>query len=129
VILALKTNEPTAYLALVDGVEVVEEYRWGADRQLADTLLPEIEKLLQRHKLGWEEVSGLVVYRGPGSFTGLRIGLTVANAIAYARQILIAGGTGEDWLQSGLKALGQTEMGEQVMPEYGAEPNISKPKK
>ena len=128
-ILALKTNEPTAYIGLFDADTPVEEYRWEADRQLADTLLIEIEKLLRRHKLSWKDLAGVVVFKGPGSFTGLRIGLTVANALAYAQQIPIAGGRGGDWLESGLKTLRKAQPGGQVMPEYGAEPNISKPKK
>ena len=127
-ILALKTDQPEARLVLVKE-KVLEEYRWQADRQLADTLLAEIKKLLSRHGADWNRLEGVVVYRGPGSFTGLRIGITVANTIAYAQNLPIVGTTGEDWAQEGVKLLEEATPGGQVMPEYGAEPNISKPKK
>ena len=128
-ILAIKTNQPQATLALVEGAQTLEQYDWLADRQLAATLLVEIKQLLQRHKLEWEDLTGLIVYRGPGSFTGLRIGVTVANTIAYAQQLPIVGTTGDNWVADGVKQLKSAQPGGQVVPEYGAEPNISKPRK
>ena len=74
-------------------------------------------------------VSSLIVFKGPGSFTGLRIGITVANAIAYAQNIPIVGTTGENWRGDGLKKLSGGKNDKIVMPEYGAEPNITKSRK
>ena len=128
-ILAIKTNQPQTTLALIDGAQTVEQYDWPADRQLAATLLTEIKALLHRHKLDWDDLSGLIVHRGPGSFTGLRIGVTVANTIAYAQQLPVVGTTGDNWVADGVKQLKSAPPGGQVVPEYGAEPNISKPRK
>jgi len=43
-----------------------------------------IETLLQTRGKSWADIQGLVCFQGPGSFTGLRIGLTVANALSYS---------------------------------------------
>jgi tRNA threonylcarbamoyladenosine biosynthesis protein TsaB len=69
------------------------------------------------------------VFQGPGSFTGLRIGITVANAIAYAQSVPIVGTRGEHWMADGIKRLQSGQNDTRVMPYYGADPNITKPGK
>jgi tRNA threonylcarbamoyladenosine biosynthesis protein TsaB len=49
-----------------------------------------IEQALERAGIGWDDVGGLAVSIGPGSFTGLRIGLSLAKGIAYAGRLPIA---------------------------------------
>jgi len=74
-------------------------------------------------------VTGLVVYQGPGSFTGLRIGITVFNTLAYTNKWPIVGTTGDNWRQAGIQRLEQGENDEIVLPEYGGEANITTPRK
>jgi tRNA threonylcarbamoyladenosine biosynthesis protein TsaB len=69
------------------------------------------------------------MYKGPGSFTGLRIGLSIGNALANSFDIPIVGETGDDWIQHGLKRLEDQENDKIVMPEYGAPVHITKQKK
>lgn len=71
----------------------------------------------------------MFVYKGPGSFTGLRIGITVFNTLAYANTWPIVGVTGDDWRQLGVKRLENKENDEIVLPEYGGEANITTPRK
>ncbi len=75
----------------------------------------------------------MVVFKGPGSFTGLRIGISVANALAYGLQIPIASAKGDDWLEKGIKKLGAenppTSGVKMVVPEYGRPPHTTTPKK
>ena len=127
-ILAIRTDRPEAELAIANAGDVLEKYKWMADRQLADTLLEEIQALMDRQRLAWADLTGIIAYQGPGSFTGLRIGITVANTIAYSQNLPIVGSTGDAWVQDGLKSLASARPGGQIMPAYGAEPNISKPK-
>jgi tRNA threonylcarbamoyladenosine biosynthesis protein TsaB len=110
-----------------DGTVLLKDI-WESDRLLSSQLLEHLSGLLSRQRLTWDALSGLVVFRGPGSFTGLRIGVTVANAIAYAQDIPIVGATGDDWVQAGLKRLAAGQTDTQVVPHYGAPPNITKPK-
>lgn len=129
-ILAIRTDSDQAHLVLCQNRRELERHSWIAGRQLSATLLDEIRKLLGRHQANWSDLDGVIVYQGPGSFTGLRIGATVANSIAYSVGCLIVGTSGENWLEQGLsqikKACPDAKSG-QVIPEYGAEPNISKP--
>jgi tRNA threonylcarbamoyladenosine biosynthesis protein TsaB len=84
---------------------------------------------LKNHDASWDDLDGLVVFHGPGSFTGLRIGITVMNTIAYAQSIPIVGVSGDDWAEQGMKLLHSGQGQEIVLPEYGADAHITKPRK
>ncbi len=127
-ILALDTSTPICKTWLIDGANQKYE-EWQADRQLADNLIGFLRNRLQSEAKNWSDVSGIVVFRGPGSFTGLRIGLTVMNTLADTNGIPIVGATGDDWLPTGLKRLDSGENNELVMPLYGRDANITKPRK
>lgn len=127
-ILLLDTSTPTCHLSIVDG-DWRYDTRWEAGRELAKGLLGFIEReIFSQHK-AWKDGAGLVVYQGPGSFTGLRIGITVFNTLAYSNSWPIVGVTGDDWQAKGLKRLESGENDEIVLPEYGGEANITKPRK
>ena len=126
--LTIRTDAPTAEIGLYSGKKLVEAYSWEAGRQLSSQLLLQLEALLRRHGKSWKDLMGLVVFRGPGSFTGLRIGATVANTIAYAQSVAIVGVTGEQWVSEGVKALSGGANDGQIAPEYGAPANITKPR-
>lgn len=129
-ILAIKTDNPVTELYLLDETgDVLDQYIWESGKQLSNELLLSIEQLLNESQQDYTNVKGVIVYKGPGSFTGLRIGITVANTIAYSSQIPIAGTSTEEWLKKGIDLLPQTEPGSQVLPEYGGEANITKPRK
>ncbi len=115
-ILSLKTSEPEAELALLDGDKELASKRWLAGRELSRTLLGEIEALLKSRGAGWSDLTGVVIFPGPGSFTGLRIGFSVANAIAYAQDIQISADGGKNWQAA------------PVLPHYGAPAKITLPK-
>jgi tRNA threonylcarbamoyladenosine biosynthesis protein TsaB len=127
--LAIRTDSPEANILLIEQDKTVENLQWPAGRQLAEQLMGRVQELLKKRQLGWDDLEGVVVFRGPGSFTGLRIGMTVANAIAYAQNIPIIGEKGENWLERGLNRLSKKENDRQVLPHYGAPANITKPKK
>lgn len=56
-----------------------EENEFGSQ-----ALLPLISKLLKEHKLSLKDLTGIKVEAGPGSYTGLRVGVAVANALGFA---------------------------------------------
>ncbi len=128
-ILALRTDNPKAEIGLFDDQRKLSYETWQAHRQLADTLHNKIEDLLKEQKKSWQDIEGIVVFKGPGSFTGLRIGLTVANTLAYALDIPAVGEMGEDWVKEGQKRLANGEEDLPVMPEYGAPVHITIQKK
>lgn len=69
----------------------VEKKQFAAGRELSEKLLPEIDRLLKRNNLKPQDLVGIKVNRGPGSFTGTRIGVAVANALAFSLGILVNG--------------------------------------
>ncbi len=129
-ILTIRTDKPEAEISVLDfdGKEISAEV-WQAHKELSVTILDKLSRLLEECGLSWPDVSGIVVYEGPGSFTGLRIGITVANSIAYAQKIPIVGSTTDDWIPLGIAKLENTQVGAYVIPEYGGEANITKPRK
>ncbi|MBX5482140.1 MAG: tRNA (adenosine(37)-N6)-threonylcarbamoyltransferase complex dimerization subunit type 1 TsaB [Myxococcaceae bacterium] len=95
-LLALDTSTLTLSLALVDGVaplRVVEHLLIGPPRKQSEMLPAVIGELLDRHGVKLASLEGIVVGLGPGSFTGLRIGLSAAKALAYAARLPLAGGS------------------------------------
>jgi len=77
----------------------------------------------------FKQLTGIIVFRGPGSFTGLRIGATIANTLADSLSIPIVGTTDEDWHKTGINRLKNDENDHLILPLYGAAPNISTPRK
>jgi tRNA threonylcarbamoyladenosine biosynthesis protein TsaB len=86
-LLAIDTASDRASVALgVSGGAVLEETIAGARRHAA-SLLPAVQTLLARARASLDDVSGLVLSDGPGSFTGLRVGASMAKALVHARGV------------------------------------------
>jgi len=129
-ILALRTDKPEAELYLYnDENTLVDLYIWLAHRELSDTLLEKIEMLLKRNDQSLKTLTGICVYQGPGSFTGLRIGITVTNTLAYSLDVSIVAAEGEEWLKECLRTIARQKGPQVIMPEYGNEAHITKPRK
>lgn len=126
-IIALKTDSSDTELHLLNPDGTVKRQKlWPAGRALARDLPGEIDQILDGE---YSSMTGIIVFKGPGSFTGLRIGITTANVLAYSEAIPIVGANGEDWLKAGLAKLAGGIDDKIVLPEYGALANITVPKK
>lgn len=127
-ILLLDTSTPTCRITLVKDRDIVED-QWTADRQLAKGLLAHMYDTLEGRGSSLSDVSSLGVYRGPGSFTGLRIGMTVMNTLSDALHIPIVGATGDNWKNEAIGRLLAGENDNMVLPLYGSDATITKPRK
>ncbi len=127
-IIMLDTSTPVCKLSLIDG-EWRYDHQWEADRELAKGLLGYINEQLDINGKTWTDISGIAAFRGPGSFTGLRIGLTVLNTIADAQQVPIVGADGETWQQAALDKLNKGLNEKIILPLYGSEAHITKARK
>jgi len=127
-ILLLDTSTPLCKLSFLDGEWRFDD-EWQADRTLAKGLLRYIKSNLEAHQKTWGDITAIGVFEGPGSFTGLRIGITVLNTIADAQNIPIVGGRGDDWQVEVQEKLAQGKNERIVLPFYGSEAHITVPKK
>jgi tRNA threonylcarbamoyladenosine biosynthesis protein TsaB len=125
-ILLIDTSTALCKTYWVNG-ESLEGEVWHADRELANGLLGYLRTQLTKRNSTWVDITGIGVYRGPGSFTGLRIGHTVMNTIAGDLSVPIVGANGDDWIDAVLQRLRHNENDELVMPLYGREANITTP--
>jgi len=89
-VLDTATRTPTVAVAAADGT-VMAERHWQSRHRHGEELLGRLEEALAEIGAGRRDLSGVVVGTGPGSFTGLRIGLATAKTIAYALGIPIVG--------------------------------------
>jgi len=128
-ILTLRTDNPVAEIGLYDPEgKQLHYHTWQTDRRLAKELLATLLTVFKKSNSGWDGLTGVVVFEGPGSFTGLRIGITTANTIAYGQEVPIVGARDDDWIKVGLERLAKGESDRIVLPHYGSEPNISTPR-
>ncbi|MEK7561430.1 MAG: tRNA (adenosine(37)-N6)-threonylcarbamoyltransferase complex dimerization subunit type 1 TsaB [Patescibacteria group bacterium] len=129
IILGIRTDKPEAELYLYDDKKELGKLKWQAHRELSKTIHSKIQEILNKLSISWDDIEGIVCFKGPGSFTGLRIGLTVANALAYAQNIPIVARRGENWLEAGLKDLQTGKTDKIATPYYDRPAATSPPKK
>jgi tRNA threonylcarbamoyladenosine biosynthesis protein TsaB len=129
IILTIRTDKTEAEIGLYDDDKQLSYEIWEAHRHLSETIHRKIEELLQLNNRTWQDIQGIVCFQGPGSFTGLRIGLTVGNSIAYSYSLPIVAMQDPSWLESGVKRLLRSESDTQTMPFYGADAHITPQKK
>jgi tRNA threonylcarbamoyladenosine biosynthesis protein TsaB len=124
-ILTIRTDKPEAEIGLFDNDNKLAYEMWQAHRELSDTIHLKIKDILASRQKELPDIQGIVAYLGPGSFTGLRIGLSVANALADGLTTPIVGSQTDDWLRLGLKRLQNGENDSVALPEYGAPVHIT----
>ncbi|MGI6412874.1 MAG: tRNA (adenosine(37)-N6)-threonylcarbamoyltransferase complex dimerization subunit type 1 TsaB [Syntrophomonadaceae bacterium] len=83
-ILAVDSATPVAGIALVDGSQVLKEEFLNYKKTHSETLLPAIDRVLKECECSLEDLSAIAVTIGPGSFTGLRIGLAAVKGLSVA---------------------------------------------
>ena len=89
--LAIDTSTETACIVLSSQGEVIDERTWHAGQHHTVELMPNLVQLLYRSGSSLRDMSGIIVARGPGSFHGLRVGMSVAKGIAMALEVPLVG--------------------------------------
>ena len=90
-LIAIDTATDQASLALHDGFRVRMEHTWEAPRRHTSELTPRLAEAMAQLDLAPKKLSGVAVTKGPGSFTGLRIGMAVAKGLAVAEGLPLVG--------------------------------------
>ncbi|MEE8418980.1 MAG: tRNA (adenosine(37)-N6)-threonylcarbamoyltransferase complex dimerization subunit type 1 TsaB [Dehalococcoidales bacterium] len=89
--MAIDTSTDIAGLALLRDDRIVAELNWLCGRSHSTQLLPSLNRLLEQAGLSLEEAECVIVARGPGSYNGLRVGISTAKALAYSLGIPVIG--------------------------------------
>ena len=89
--IAIDTSTDTASLALVQDDEVLAELTWRCGQNHTIQLLPHLSHLLNQTQLSLQSASCIIVAKGPGSYNGLRVGISTAKGLAFSLGIPIVG--------------------------------------
>ena len=89
--LAIDTSTDTAGIAIADEFNILAELTWSCGRNHSVELMPRMTKLLEDAGVKFEDIKGVVVAIGPGSFNGLRVGVSTAKGIAFSLDVPIVG--------------------------------------
>lgn len=81
--LGLKTGSFITEIVLLKDKKLLAHISYESENDEAEKLMPLLLKLEKKHKVHLSDIKKVYVIKGPGSFTGLRVGVTVANTIAY----------------------------------------------
>ena len=91
ILLAIDTSTRMVSLALYDGVEVLCESSWTSVDYHTVELAPAVAEALDKARLTANDLGALAVALGPGSFTGLRIGMALVKGLALAKHLPVIG--------------------------------------
>ena len=90
-ILGIDTSSMAASVAVIEDNKLICEYTINTKKTHSQKLMPMIENMLSLSDLNVRELDAIAVCEGPGSFTGLRIGMATAKAIAHVNDIPVIG--------------------------------------
>lgn len=90
-LIAFDTSTTTASIALYGSSGLIAENTWRTHRDQTAQLLPGVQKMLQLQGVTPSDLTGLAVATGPGSFNGLRVGVSTAKGVALALDLPLFG--------------------------------------
>jgi tRNA threonylcarbamoyl adenosine modification protein YeaZ len=114
-LLAIDTSTDSTSIALVQDGRVLAEATWRCGQNHSVELLPRLSQLLNEAKAGLQSISCVIVAKGPGSFNGLRVGLSTAKGLAFSLGIPIIGISSLE-----LEAYQHAETGLPICPIFNA---------
>ena len=106
-VLGIETATPTLALALWQDGEVLAEEKFKLKNRHAEVIAGSIEHVLKTSRVEFEALGGLAVSLGPGSFTGLRIGMACAKGVAFSHRLPLVGIHTPDAIAAGIAPLAE----------------------
>jgi len=90
-VLGIDTSTPCGSIGLIEGDQILCEYSVNRKMSHSERVLKTIDRVLEDSGISIGDVDGFAISRGPGSFTGLRIGVSVVKGLALATGRRVAG--------------------------------------
>ncbi|MBO5287059.1 MAG: tRNA (adenosine(37)-N6)-threonylcarbamoyltransferase complex dimerization subunit type 1 TsaB [Clostridia bacterium] len=90
-ILAIDSTASTSTVAVLENERLLSLYSANISNTHSETLLPMVKSVLETLKLKPEDIDAYAVSEGPGSFTGVRIGVATVKGLAFAREKICVG--------------------------------------
>ena len=87
--LYLDTSSSFLYTAIIEDNEILIEIKERLDKDLSVKTLSKVSGMFEIKNISPNEINKIIVVNGPGSFTGIRIGLTIAKTFAWAKKVPI----------------------------------------
>lgn len=87
IIIDTADNKQISVGLIINGKKYMEKSELGVHK--AQVVLPMVDKILKKHGLQPKDITHIEVNEGPGSFTGLRVGVAIANTLSFALNIPI----------------------------------------
>ncbi|MEA3449675.1 MAG: hypothetical protein U9Q85_01730 [Patescibacteria group bacterium] len=109
-------DEEQIIIQLKNNNKIIDKIEFKALREQAEQFLPAVDKILKKNKLGLDDITEIQVNNTGISFSALRLVVSIANALSYAKNIPIKGTKGKTLKFSN---------GELIKPFYDKEPNIT----
>jgi len=128
-ILTIRTDNPETEIGLFINEKKIDYLKWRSDRELSNQLHCKIAEMLESQKSGWHDITGIIFFEGPGSFTGLRIGASLVNSLASELDIPVVQSSGKEWIEIGVEKISKGTLTRAIVPNYGRPPRITKPTK
>lgn len=126
VTLTINTSTQPESIALIKDRKILGAKQWHGKMDETLKLLPAIAGLLKRFRLKFQDINRIIVASGPGGFSALRIGITVANTLAGILKIPLFQVATPDWEIPSLFA--RCKKVKVAAPTYSIPPNITTPK-
>ena len=113
--MTIDTSTDSAGIALVQEGKVLAEATWRCGQNHTVELLPRLVQLLNEAQIELQSISSVIVAKGPGSFNGLRVGISTAKGLAFSLEIPIIGISSLE-----LEAYPHAETGLPICPIFNA---------
>ena len=107
--LFLNTFSNYLNIVLIKDEKVLDEVYKKLDKDLSKEALSNIKEVIERNNLSPDNINEIIIARGPGSFTGLRVGTTIAKVFAYFKNIKLCS-------VSSLEVMATSTEGEIIVP-------------
>jgi len=89
--LAIDTSTETAGITIADRWTILAELTWSCGQNHSVELMPRMTQLLENSRIKYQNIDGIIVATGPGSFNGLRVGVSTAKGLSFSLDVPIVG--------------------------------------